>query len=78
MDGEKKECDETMNFLAVGMQWLVTSCCESTPPPYGEKEPYSHIQLITTNEFYSLTSAFQGLLVNLMVSVCKRSPKHDY
>lgn len=43
MDGEKKECDETMNFLAVGMQWLVTSCCESTPPPYGEKEPYSHI-----------------------------------
>lgn len=61
MDGEKRECDEMMNFLAVGMQSLVTSCSESTPPPYGENEPYSHIQLITTNGFYSLKSAFQAL-----------------
>lgn len=43
MDGEKRECDEMMNFLAVGRQWLVTSCSESTAPPYGEKEPYRHI-----------------------------------
>lgn len=43
MDGEKRECDEMMNFLAVGMQWYaVTSCSESTPPPYGEKEHYRH------------------------------------
>lgn len=59
MDGEKRECDEMMNFLAVGMQWYaVTSCSESTPPPYGEKEHYRHTQPTTVNGFYSLKSAF--------------------
>lgn len=45
MDGEKRECDEMMNFLAVGMQRPVTSCSESTPPPYGEKEQCRHLEL---------------------------------
>lgn len=43
MDGEKRECDEMMNFLAVGMHTLITSSSESTPPPYGEKEHYKHM-----------------------------------
>lgn len=45
---EERECDEMMNFLAVGMLWLVSSCSEATLPPSGEKEPYRHIQLLTT------------------------------
>lgn len=56
MDGEKRECDEMMIFLAVGMQSLITSSSESTPPPYGEKEPHRLIQLIIINGFYPLES----------------------
>lgn len=43
MDGEKREFDEMTNFLAVGIQSLVTSCSESTLPPYGEIKPYRHM-----------------------------------
>lgn len=47
MDGEKREFDEMTNFLAVGIQSLVTSCSESTPPPYGEMKPYRHMYCIS-------------------------------
>lgn len=39
-DGERRECDEMMDFL-FGMRWLVSPCGKATPPPCGEKEPYS-------------------------------------
>lgn len=55
MDGEKRECDEMMNFLAVAMHVLVASSSESTPPPHGEKEHYKHMYLITINESTEIT-----------------------
>lgn len=48
MDGEKRECDEMMNYLAAGMQWCVTSCSEATPPPYGGEESCRHTELLVT------------------------------
>lgn len=42
-DREKRECDEMMNLLAVGMQWVLSPCSETTPPPYGSGENFKHM-----------------------------------
>lgn len=42
-DRVKRECDEMMNLLAVGMQWLASPCSETTPPPYGSSENFKHM-----------------------------------
>lgn len=67
MDGEKRECDEMMNFLAAGMQWCVTSCSEATPPPYGGEGSYRHAALIATSSPSLVMSAYVGLLFILFI-----------
>lgn len=53
MDAEKRQRDEMMNFLPVGIQWLVTSCNEPTPPPNGAKETHivNYYQWVLFTEF---------------------------
>lgn len=58
-----------MNSLPDGAQPLITSCSESTPPPYGEHTPYRHICFNSTPLLHlcmskdNMTFRFQPIII---------------